>query len=101
MDQNSDVPTLCQALVHCGVCEALDPRQLVGFAMPSRRRAVAADVQAKGETPNGQPCSHSPNIAKATKPMPTAIRWLSGRTTAGAGSPLAGAGGRAIEDAGA
>jgi hypothetical protein len=33
--------------------------------------------------------------------MPTAIRWLSGRTTAGAGSPLAGAGGRAIEDAGA
>lgn len=49
MDKNANVPTLCQALVHCGVCEALDPRQQVGFARPSRRRAVAADVQAKGE----------------------------------------------------
>jgi hypothetical protein len=44
MDQNSDVPTLCEALVHCGVCQAFDPRQLVGFARPSRRRAVAADA---------------------------------------------------------
>jgi hypothetical protein len=31
MDQNSDVPTLCEALVHRGVREAFDPRQLVGI----------------------------------------------------------------------
>ena len=44
-------------------------------------------VQAKGETPNSQPCSQSPNSTKATKPMPAAIRSLRGCTTAGAGSP--------------
>ena len=31
MDQNSDVPTLCEASVHCDVCEAFDPQQLVGI----------------------------------------------------------------------
>lgn len=46
MDQNSDVPTLCEALVHCGVCEALDPatggiRQAISKA---RRRCKRADL---------------------------------------------------------
>ena len=45
------------------------------------------ECQAKGATPNSQPCNHIPNTTNATSPMAAAIKSLRVRTTAGAGSP--------------